>query len=138
MEGRDRLFKSGWIRVMGFTAMYVLVLSIAQIGWSRPVPQQAPSGGIQILTTKVDDAIAGAPYISGAFEASGGKFPYTWSAKGLPGGLSFGTSDVIHGSTDQVGSFDVVVTVIDNSKPTPLSATGNFKIVVLPKRDTRK
>jgi hypothetical protein len=129
----------GFLSRVAFAAVLMAVCTMA-LGslfnvQSSPIPQE---GKFHIVTTSVDDAIAGAPYVSTAFEATGGKLPYTWDATGLPDGLSFGTSDVIHGRTSKVGTVSIVVTVTDNTKPVPQSSMGTFKIIVRPAPDAHK
>ena len=118
---------------MGLATISILAFSIVHGAGSTPLPPQA-TAGVKILTRTVDDGVADAPYVSEAFEARGGKLPYTWTATGLPEGLSFGESDIIHGKTSKVGTFPIVVTVTDNKKPTPLVATANFKLKIGPPR----
>jgi hypothetical protein len=126
---------------VAFAAFLIAICTVALGGLSAvqssPLAQEG-TRGFHIVTTSVDDAVAGAPYVSTAFEATGGKFPYTWDATGLPDGLSFGSSDVIHGRATKAGTFPIVVTVTDNTKPTPQSSTGTFKITVRPGPDTHK
>ncbi|GIF67993.1 hypothetical protein Ais01nite_60280 [Asanoa ishikariensis] len=57
-------------------------------------------------------------------QASGGTTPYTWSASGLPAGLSIGSSTgLITGSPTTAGTSNVTVTVRDNAART---ATATF------------
>jgi hypothetical protein len=130
---KSRLFLSNTARLMGISVVALVMMSTIHRAVSAPLPPQA-SGGIKILTKSVDDGVAGAPYVSQAFEAMGGKLPYTWTATGLPEGLSFGISDIIHGRTDKVGTFPIVVTVTDSKKPTPLTATAKYTIKIGPPR----
>jgi hypothetical protein len=56
---------------------------------SPPSPPSAPVaiGGVTITTTTLPQALLGSPY-SATLSATGGTTPYTWSATGLPPGLS--------------------------------------------------
>lgn len=55
------------------------------------------------------------PLTSDAFalDAVGGTSPWGWSAVGLPAGISLDTSGALAGSTPEVGTSDVDVTVVD-------------------------
>ncbi len=81
---------------------------------------------VSISTVTLPGGIAGIAY-SSALSASGGATPYTWSATALPDGLNLDTSGgVIVGTTSQVGTFTVSLTVTDNdgktaSKSLPLT-----------------
>ncbi len=111
-----------------------VLLSVVLCLFSQAVfgsPDDPPK--VEIVTKTVRDGIANANYVSAAFEATGGKRPYTWTATGLPEGLSFGDSDIIHGKTSQSGNFPLVITVTDNSKPTPAKATVNLTLKITPK-----
>jgi subtilisin family serine protease len=61
--------------------------------------------------------------------ASGGTPPYSWSATGLPPGLSISGSGLISGTPTTAGSYTVTVTVTDSTNKT---ATGSFAWVINP------
>ncbi len=46
--------------------------------------------------------------------ATGGVTPFTWSATGLPAGLSMNTSGLISGTPSVTGTFTAIVTVVDS------------------------
>lgn len=72
------------------------------------------------ITTSVQlpDGVLGQP-ISQTITAAGGAPPYTWSANGLPDGLSIDSaSGIISGSASAGGSFSFTVTVTDNLRAT--------------------
>lgn len=77
---------------------------------------------------KLPNATLNAPY-SQTIAASGGTPPYTWSANGLPAGLSISSSSgVISGEpTASSASPFVVITVIDSAQQ---SAQNNFTLTV--------
>jgi uncharacterized protein (TIGR03437 family) len=77
-------------------------------------------------------ATAGAPYTNSSFTATGGTAPYTWSATGLPSGLSINSSTgVISGTVSPTAatSSGITVTVKDSASA---SATGSspYSLVV--------
>ena len=81
---------------------------------STPVPAPAP---LEISTTSLPGGTVGAAY-SVTLAATGGVAPYTWSAAGLPGGLSITPSGTISGTPTASGTFADSVTVIDSTNVT--------------------
>jgi hypothetical protein len=79
-------------------------------------PPSAPSapvtiGGVTITTTSLPAAVLGSPY-SATLSATGGTTPYTWSATGLPPGLSLNAATgTIAGTPAARGTYPVTVTV---------------------------
>jgi hypothetical protein len=64
--------------------------------------------------------------------AGGGITPYTFSATGLPAGLSMSASGVISGSPTTAGTKTAQVTVTDSTSPTHLTASANLSITINP------
>jgi hypothetical protein len=89
-------------------------------------------GSVQITTARLPDAIAGSTY-SAALTATGGTAPFTWSATGLPAGLSLDAqSGVISGTPTSLGSALIVVTVTGadgSSAQRTLALLVNFPLV---------
>ena len=80
---------------------------------------------ISITTLTVAGGTVGTPYAA-SFGASGGITPFTWSAAGLPAGLTMSAGGTISGTPTAPGSFNITVTVKDSagasvSKPFPLT-----------------
>jgi hypothetical protein len=63
--------------------------------------------------------------------AVGGTPPYTWSATGLPTGVSISSAGVISGTVSAAGTLSFVVKVTDSATP-PATAQDNFRISVTP------
>jgi hypothetical protein len=81
-------------------------------------------------------AEVGVRYV-GTLSATGGQGPYTWSASGLPAGLSVGSAGSITGTPTTVGSYPAQVTVTDangNSKATAVTFRVAPKLVISTKR----
>jgi hypothetical protein len=63
--------------------------------------------------------------------ATGGNTPYTFSATGLPGGLSISSGGVISGTPTAAGTSTAAITVKDSTNPQQ-SLTQNFTITIIP------
>lgn len=107
---------------------------------AAPTPQTATKSlnlvvnpaGLAITTTSLPDGMVGAGYSSAAI-ATGGLPPYTWSATGLPAGLTINTSTgQITGTPAAAGVSSVTITVQDSSIPTPQTATKTFSLSIVP------
>lgn len=79
------------------------------------------------LTGTAGNGQVGAAY-SAQFGATGGAPPYTFSATGLPAGVSLNGSS-LSGTPTADGTFNLSVTVTDSAKAT---ATGSFTVVIAP------
>jgi hypothetical protein len=103
------------------TAMAVLGLTIAP-------------AKLAILTTALPNGIVGTAY-TGIIAASGGVAPYTFSASGLPSGLSINASTgAITGSPAQgtMGTYTPTFTVKDSATTSPQTTTAQISLQVLP------
>jgi hypothetical protein len=91
-----------------------------------------PSGSLSITTTSpLPGGVVGTAY-NATVAATGGTTPYTWSATGLPAGLTINASSgVISGTPTTAGASTVAVTVTDSTNPTHLTATANLSITII-------
>ncbi len=69
---------------------------------------------LAISTTTLPAGTVGTAY-STTLAATGGVPPYTWSASGLPGGLSLSSAGTISGTPTASGSFSASITVLDST-----------------------
>ncbi len=68
---------------------------------------------LSITTAALPSGTQGVAY-NALVEATGGSSPFTWSAQGLPAGLTISTANgTIRGTPTQSGDFDVAVLVVD-------------------------
>lgn len=84
---------------------------------------------LSVSTVSLPDANTTVPY-SVTLTATGGVYPYSWSATGLPAWATLNpTTGVISGTPTTSGSFPVTVTVKDNNSP-QASAPRSFTLKV--------
>ncbi len=108
------------------------MMNVSASGQDRYWHWRHRSGLLSITTASLPGGTVGAPY-TGQIAASGGTQPYTYSASGLPGGLSInGSTGTITGTPSQnsVGTTPAAITVADSTSTTPQSATANLAITV--------
>jgi LPXTG-motif cell wall-anchored protein len=75
------------------------------------------AGVVSFTTTSLPDAVVGQPY-SFVLRAGGGIAPYTWTATGLPDGLSLDpTTGALTGTPTDAGRATITVTVTDSEDP---------------------
>jgi hypothetical protein len=70
-----------------------------------------------ITTSSLPAGTVGTSYTA-TLAATGGTPPYTWSASGLPSGLSISSAGVISGTPTASGSFSVTVQMTDSAQAT--------------------
>lgn len=107
---------NGIVKVPGNTAQVEITL--------KDLP--AESEVLSIRTTSLKDGKAGTAY-STELTAAGGVQPYTWSATGLPEGLTITTGGVISGTPSKAGMYNVILTVTD-ADMTVVSKSYNFTV----------
>lgn len=81
---------------------------------------------VTITTTSLPSGAVNTPY-NQALVATGGNTPYTWSATGVPAGLTVNTAGVLSGTPTAPGTFTITATVVD---ATGSSATKSLTLVV--------
>ena len=86
----------------GNTASKSLNLTIAPSALTITTASQLPAGALNASYSQTFAAIGGVP-------------PYSWSATGLPAGLTMSTTGAVSGILAAAGSFQVVVTVTDSA-----------------------
>ncbi len=87
----------------------------------------APSAELTIQKPSLPDGTVGAVYPSAVFGAQGGTAPYTWSATGVPGGMSLGADGTLAGTPTTAGAFSMGVTVTDAAGNT---GTQSFTVAI--------
>jgi 5'-nucleotidase len=104
----------------------------ADFSTAAPAPQNAASDGggtttVTVTNPGTQNATAGTAIAPLTLAAAGGTGPYTWTATGLPAGLTISTAGVISGTPDAAGTSSVMVTATDSTNATG-SASFSFQI----------
>src|SRR5579875_571055 len=86
---------------------------------------------LQITTGSLPGGTAGTGYPSTTLAATGGDGHYTWSASGLPAGLSLSSGGVLSGTPTAAGTFAVTVTVKDGESPA-MTASATYSVIIAP------
>ncbi len=84
------------------------------------------TSGLTIASAPLPNGVVGTPYTAPAETVSGGTSPYTYSATGLPGGLSINTSTGVISGTPTAATATpaaVTITVTDSTPGTHLTAS---------------
>lgn len=81
---------------------------------------------VTITTTGITPPVIGTSFSVG-FSATGGTPPYTWTATGLPGGVTMSPNGTLSGTPTSTGTFPITVAVTDANKQT---STTNLNLVV--------
>ncbi|MGA8850018.1 MAG: putative Ig domain-containing protein [Dehalococcoidia bacterium] len=82
-----------------------------------------PALGIT-TTSPLPEGKVGDAYPATTLVATGGKTPYTWTATGLPAGLTCSAAGVISGTPTASGNFSVNATVTDSFSPPNVVSKG--------------
>ena len=130
--------KLGMSLILGMTALLAGCSSSSNSGSgssNNGTGTSTQSGSsLTITTTSLPGGTVGAAY-SAAVLASGGATPYTYSASGLPGGLSISSNTgAITGTPAQssIGTSSATIKVTDSTQPTSQSATTSLNIKISP------
>lgn len=91
----------------------------------------AQSGAFAITTTSLPNGSVGASYYA-LISVTGGRSPFTFSATGLPGGLSINAvTGTISGTPTATGTASVGVSVTDSTKGTAQTATATLSLTIV-------
>jgi hypothetical protein len=98
--------------------LQVRVMDSQEHAATRTIPLTIQQPPLQVTTTSLPNAVAGTFYSAG-LAAIGGTSPYTWSTSStLPAGLTLSSAGVLSGTTQQLGSYPLSVTVRDSANQT--------------------
>lgn len=94
----------------GTTAVTVKVTD--NVGFSASKTMNLVVSSVSITTSSLPEGFAGGQYDFN-LAASGGTAPYTWTATGVPSGMTLDTDGWLHGSPTSLGTRSLVFTVTD-------------------------
>jgi hypothetical protein len=92
----------------------VTVKDSTGVSISASLPLTISAAPVKITTTGISPPTLGTAF-SLAFGATGGAPPYTWTATGLPAGVTFSSTGTLSGTLGAVGSSSITVTVTDST-----------------------
>jgi len=124
--------------VTGLTNGTAYTFTVAATNSAGTGPASAPSksvtpDGLYITTKSLPRATKGKKYTAVKLAEKGGVGKLTWTATGLPKGLTVSSAGSLSGtvsSSDAVKTYSVTITVKDSSKPKQTAST-KFSLVVL-------
>ena len=103
--------------------------AITPVAATYTVTVMAPT--VTVTTSGLVPGVQAIAYPSTKLTATGGKGPYTWSAIGLPGGISLSAAGVLTGTPITAGSYTPTFTATDSSTPGVASAAVTITLNVL-------
>ena len=104
---------------LGLLAVLICSFSIgcaAQQKATGTLPVTVAPATLAVVLTPLPNATLNVAY-SAPVSAVGGTPPYTWTATGLPPGLTISSAGIISGTPTTTGTYSVTVTVTDSSAP---------------------
>jgi hypothetical protein len=113
---------SGTPTTAGSFTYQVTVTDSAQGSASGSFTIKINPAALAITTSSLPAGTVGTAYTATTLAATGGTPPYTWSASGLPSGLSISSAGVISGTPTASGSFSVTVQATDSAQATATKA----------------
>ncbi len=96
-------------------------------------PSPENSGVVMPLEATSPGNRTGQVGVAGSFTlaATGGTSPYSWSATGLPDGVSVAGNGSVSGTPTAAGTYDVTATVTDSAGPPPATDDVTFTFTVI-------
>ena len=86
---------------------------------------------VQVSPASLPNGTSGVSYPATIFTVSGGSFspPFTWSATGLPSGLTLSSGGTLSGTPTQTGTFDIIIQLNDSLTP-PRTVRWHYTITI--------
>ncbi|MFW5466460.1 ExeM/NucH family extracellular endonuclease [Knoellia sp. CPCC 206391] len=98
-----------------------------------PTPTKATSVATPLEATAPGDKSGqvGSPISGFTLAATGGTSPYSWSATGLPSGVTVAANGAVSGTPTTAGTYNVTATVTDSAAPTPATDDVTFTFTIV-------
>jgi hypothetical protein len=120
------------------TAAGTSIVVITVTDSTNPTHLTATSGNLSLVigsapvitTSSLPNGFVGAPYNFGPISATGGTTPYTFTATGLPAGLSISAAGVISGTPTATATGTVTITLTDSTAPNHSTATTSLPLSI--------
>ncbi|MEI2713427.1 MAG: ExeM/NucH family extracellular endonuclease [Nocardioides sp.] len=101
-----------------------------------PTPATQGPSPLSAATTGDKSGQVGIALSAFTLSATGGTTPYSWTATGLPAGVTISSDGTVSGTPEVDGSFAVTATVTDSASPAA-SATTSFTLTISPAASLR-
>lgn len=105
---------------------------------ATPVPQNsgATVGPLEATSPGAKSGQVGQAITGFTLQATGGTSPYTWTATGLPAGVTVAPNGAVSGTPTEDGTFNVTATATDSATPTAATDDVTFTLTVSPAAST--
>jgi len=111
------------------------ILMVSAVHPARGNPPSPQAEDLKLANAQLPEGKIGHQYFC-VVMGSGGRRPYDFFATGLPPGITLGEGKYLHdtlvGKPTEAGMWSVVLTVADQTRPTPLKATATLTLKVVP------
>ncbi len=123
LQAAKTLYPSSCVEFNAVKSAWEAINVTAQTG--EPTCTGGGTGDVSVTNPGSKTGTVGSAVSNVTLAASGGTSPYTWTATGLPNGLSVSTAGVISGTPSAAGTFNVTVTARDSAS-TPKTGSASF------------
>lgn len=106
------------------------------VGAQTPENSGVSTGPLEATSPGAKSGQVGVAITPFTLAATGGTSPYTWTATGLPAGVTVATNGAVSGTPTADGTFNVTATATDSATPTAATDDVTFTLTVSPAAST--